>query len=252
VAVSGARLDDFLGLYDLYARADRRPKRVLLALDPWSLSGDGNAILWGAIASERAEMLDTLRIPHSTLRDRIRLELSALVRLGSPEYFRLAVLSLRHHGVHGIHYVVTDVAQNVEKTKAPDGSIVWSPVSPDSADFMAREYVRRIRAHIASYDGRDEPSDGSLATLERFLLRLKHDGVSTDIVLSPFHPFVYAELVQQPGASINEVEREYRIVASRVGARVFGSYDPATVGMTGADFFDESHMRSASLARLVR
>jgi hypothetical protein len=71
------------------------------------------------------------------------------------------------------------------------------------------------------------------------------------VVLVPFAPEVYDAARRLPGRTIVDVEREVRAMAARHEVRVVGSYDPRRVGVTTADFFDESHLRPDALARVV-
>ncbi|HEX9485310.1 MAG TPA: hypothetical protein VF929_12045 [Gemmatimonadaceae bacterium] len=250
-SLANGRLDDMLGIYALYDTNSRRPRRLVVNLDPWTLRDDRSGALWRSLLESRERMFDRLELPHSALRDRIALQVDAWKRLASPEYFRLAVFSFRHYGTRGLHYTVTDRAQNVEKTKAPDGSIVWLPYSEQETNRLAEEYAAQVRDHTAMYDGRESFNASGMDVLERFLHYVRRERVEVDLLMAPFHPVVYAELAQVSPSRIVEAEQRYRELAARVGARVIGGFNPAATGMTARDFFDQSHMRPESLARLV-
>jgi hypothetical protein len=69
-AVQGAVLDDLIGVYGLYDAAGRRPNRVVLNVDPWTESYDGDIGGWGALADERATVMRRAGIPVSRWRER--------------------------------------------------------------------------------------------------------------------------------------------------------------------------------------
>ena len=249
-AMQGGTLDDMLAVYALYDTDARRPRRVVLGVDPWTESYRGVAG-WGSLADERATLMRRMGVPVAAWRERVAMETATLKRLASPEYFRLSVFSFRHHGAHGIEWRAADSAQNSEKTKRPDGSVVWSAVAADAAVPVAKRYAEdelRTDARFARLDAR-EPGRADL--LERFVRYLRGEGVQVTLLLSPYPPEVYDAFARLPGRGVAEVERDLRTMSARSGAALAGSYDPRRFGITTSDFFDESHLRPKALARLV-
>ena len=249
VSVSGALLDDVFGTYGLYDTADRRPRRVLLGVDPWmeSETGDG----WRALAAERAMVMRRAGIPSSPRRDLLAAWSRVVRRLANPEYFRLSVHSLLRHGPGGIQWRATDREQNAEKTKLPDGSVVWpmrteEQVRRDAEWFASSEVPRDSRFHDF---GRRAP--GRAGALERFVRHLRSEGVAVTMVLVPFPAEVYDASRRMSGDSLAAVERELRAMSARAGARIVGSYDPRAVDVTLRDFFDGDHLRPEPLARIA-
>jgi hypothetical protein len=249
-AMQGGVLDDMLGVYALHDAAGRRPNRVVIGVDPWTESYVGDAG-WGSLADERAMMLRRIGVPVSPLRDRLALGLHAVRTVASPDYFRLAVHSLRQHGPDGIAWRVTDQRQNAEKTKLPDGSVVWSALPPDNAITAARAFAENGLAHDARFHDLAHRAPGRRDALERFVRYLGDEGVSVTLVLVPFPAEVYDASHRMSGDSLAIAERAYRALGARTGARVIGSYDPRDAGVETRDFFDEDHLRPEALARLV-
>jgi hypothetical protein len=250
-AMQAGTLDDVLGVYGLYDVADRRPYRVVLSVDPWTESGDGGTG-WGALADERAMVMRRAGIPVSPRRDELALLASKWRTLATPEYFRLSVFSLRHHGTNGIAWRVADHAQNAEKTKLPDGTIVWTPVSNEQAAAAAHAFAASGIAHDERFRDLAHHASGPDRSIERFVRYLSGEGVNVTVLLVPFPPEVYDAALRLPGRTISDVERHLRTAAARAGAQVVGSYDPRVAGVTIADFFDEDHLRPEALARLVK
>ena len=248
VSVSGAVLDDVLGTYGLYDSADRRPRRVLLGIDPWleSETGDG----WRALAAERAMVMRRAGIPSSPRRDLLAAWTRAVRRLATPEYFRLSLYSLLRHGPGGIQWRATDQEQNGEKTKLPDGSVVWHRRSEEQIRravtwFASSELARDSRFHDF---GRRAP--GRNGALERFVRHLRSEGIDVTLVLVPFPAEVYDASRGRSGDSLAAVERGLRAMSARTGAPIVGSYDPRVAGVTERDFFDGDHLRPEALGRI--
>ena len=144
-AMQGAVLDDIVGVYGLYDSAGRRPRRVVLGIDPWTESTSGEG--WRALAEERAMVMRRAGILVSPVRDAVAVWARSLRTLATPEYFRLALYSFRRYGPPGIAWQPTERAQNAEKTKMPDGVVVWSDVSPERATAAARAFTTSGIAH---------------------------------------------------------------------------------------------------------
>jgi hypothetical protein len=161
------------------------------------------------------------------------------------------VHSFRQYGPGGIAWRVTDQAQNAEKTKLPDGSVVWSALPPDNALGAARAFAENGLAHDARFHDLAHRAPGRRDALERFVRYLGDEGVSVTLVLVPFPAEVYAASQRMSGDSLAASERALRAMAARTNVRVVGSYDPRAAGVETRDFFDEDHLRPEALAKLV-
>ena len=248
-AMQGGVLDDMAGVYGLYDAADRRPRRVLLGVDPWTESARGEG--WRSVAEERATVMRRAGIPASPWRETLALWARSVRTLATPEYFRLSLYSFRRYGPRGIAWQPTKDVQNVEKTKLPDGSVTWSAVPADNAERAAHAFALRGIQHDARFRDLDARAPGRKEALERFVRYVQGSGVSVTIVLVPFPAEVYDAFARMPGRSVRDVERDLRALAARTGARVAGSYDPRRTGVVTRDFFDETHLRPEALERLL-
>ncbi|HEV7993855.1 MAG TPA: hypothetical protein VGP25_18655 [Gemmatimonadaceae bacterium] len=249
-AMQGGILDDMIAVYGLYDTDARRPKRVVVNVDPWTESFDGMAS-WSALADERTAVMRKAGIAVSPLRERAAIAVKAAKQLAAPEYFRLAVFSFRHYGPRGIMWRTTDSTQNTEKTKLPNGTVVWQVVSEDSALARAQRFSRydiRVDPRFQKLDAR---LPGRAGALEKFVRYMRSEGVEVTVLLVPFPTEMYDAFVALPGYSVRTVESELGRMAARTGASVAGSYDPRPLGITSRDFFDEDHLRPDPLARLV-
>ena len=249
-SVSGAILDDVLGVYGLYDTAERRPRRVLIGIDPWMESEPGDD--WHALAAERAMVMQRVGIAASPRRDLVAAWYRAMRRLATPEYFRLSVYSLRRYGPDGIRWRATDREQNAQKTKLPDGSVAWLTLPDDNAERVAAWFASSELPRDSRFHDFDRRAPGRAGALERFVRYLRSEGVSVTLVLVPFPAEVYDASRRMSGDSLAAVERGLRAMSARAGAQIAGSYDPRAAGVTTRDFFDEDHLRPEPLARIAR
>jgi hypothetical protein len=248
-AMQGATLDDIVGVYGLYDAAGRRPNRVLLGIDPWTESATGDG--WRSLAAERAMVLRRAGIPASPRREELALWTRSVRTLARPEHFRLALYSFRRYGASGLAWQPTADSQNAEKTKLPDGSVVWPAIPEDAAERSAARFAATELARDARFHDFKRRPPGRDDALERFMRYLQSEGVSTTVVLVPFPAVVYDASQRTSGDSLAAEERRVRTIAMRAGVRVVGSYDPRRAGVVTREFFDEDHLRPEALARLV-
>jgi hypothetical protein len=248
-AMQGATLDDMLGVYGLYDAAGRRPNRVVIGIDPWTESATSDG--WRSLAAERAMVLRRAGIPASPRREELARWVRSVRTLATSEYFRLALYSFRRHGASGLAWQPTNRARNAEKTKLPDGSVVWPALPDDNAERAAREFAATALARDGRFHDFKRRPRGRDDALERFMRYLQSEGVSTTVVLVPFPAVVYDASRRISGDSLAAEERRVRTIAARAGARVVGSYDPRRAGVVTRDFFDEDHLRPEALSRAM-
>jgi hypothetical protein len=248
-AMQGATLDDMVGVYGLYDAAGRRPNRVLIGVDPWTERETGEG--WRSLAAERATVLRRAGIPASPRRELLALWARSVRTLATPDYFRLALYSFRRYGASGLEWQPTRQAQNAEKTKLPDGSVVWPALPEDNAERAATRFAATELAGDPRFHDFKRRPPGRDDALERFMRYLQSEGVSTTVVLVPFPAAVFDASRRISGDSLAAEERRVRTIAARAGARVVGSYDPRRAGVVTREFFDEDHLRPDALARIV-
>jgi hypothetical protein len=248
-SVHGAVLDDIVGVYGLYDSAERRPGRVILGVDPWTEHDTDDG--WRTLARERTLVMRRAGIPVSPRRDLAAAWARAIRKLATPEYFRLSVYSLHRYGPRGIQWSPTDREQNADKTKRPDGSVVWMALPPENAERLAHWFATTELARDGRFHDFTHRPPGRTDALERFVRYLRSEGVSVTIVLVPFPAEVYDASRRMSGDSLASVEAGLRAIAARTEAQIVGSYDPRRAGVVTRDFFDEDHLRPEPLARIV-
>jgi len=249
-SVQLATLDDLIGLYALYDTDGRRPRRLVLGVDPWTQSHHTDP-QWAALADERATLMRRAGIAVSPVREYAALELATLKRVAAPEYFRLSVFMLRQHGRRGIEWQATDREHNALKTKRPEGTVIWPDVSPSSAVADAEKYAAEGLAADERFADLGARVRGREDALEQFIRYVRGEGVEVTLVLSPYSPVVYDAFAKLKGTTPMAVETQIRALAARTGVRVAGSYDPRVAGVVATDLFDESHLRPEAMTRVL-
>ena len=129
--------------------------------------------------------------------------------------------------------------------------MVWPRVAHDVAKPLAEQYAQQgLRADVR-FRRLDARAPGREQTLERFLRYVRSQGVYVTVLLIPYPIEVYEAFATLPGRSVAEVETELLAMAHRIDATLIGSYDPRPRGIATYNFYDESHLRSEMLERLL-
>jgi hypothetical protein len=231
-AVLAGDLDDMVSLFELYRQTGNEPQTVILELNPTLVFEDKKHAARLAPALRRA----LLRYRVFPLRFFSRpfmleqLEWDVRVFLRPP----VAIVSGSEPGGYLMR---------------PDGSTEWSIADPhatvDQAEAAAlrQVHINQLRHWRIS----SEPERLNLSILRAFLDDLQRRRIQVIALLPPIHPAAYGYYFGQGGYHDEWIRRE---MAGR-GIDIIGSFSPAAVGATRADFFDDVHPRPALLHRML-
>ncbi len=85
---------------------------------------------------------------------------------------------------------------------------------------------------------------------ETLVAHLVRRGIDVALVLSPYHPQAYREIIELDLAH-PKVERDFREFAERLGVGLVGSYDPVEAGCAADEFYDGMHPKPACLKKIL-
>jgi hypothetical protein len=254
-SVSGATIEDYLGIYSLYRNKSFKPKLVVLGLDPWILNRNHGQVRWEDLYAEVAEMRTILGIPSSQ-----RAALFHIVRyyrkyteLLSPTYFKRCCADVLRKNKRGKDYWATDQVALEEPVKISDGSYEYGRAVRERTVEQINKEARSFVMTTPVY------SLGSFATLdhqymdlvERFVGYLAAEKIQVMFFLSPYHPMVNeAFSTSAQYAMVAEAEKWYRALARKHSVEIVGSFDPITLQLCEADFIDGMHPQNKAVFRI--
>lgn len=85
---------------------------------------------------------------------------------------------------------------------------------------------------------------------ENMIRKLAESGHVVELILLPYHPFVYNELIKKVPV-VTDIEKLYYSYPEE-NINVWGSYDPFKLKLDSTDFYDANHMRLESLENLYK
>ncbi len=279
-SVTGASLEDLVGIYYFYRRNDLLPKVLLIGLEPWFLNRHHGQTRWKAIGPSVEEATKLIGVPlergiqefptPSYLMELVFSERH--LELFSPSYFQHSLGDLftywtvfqgyegqsleRLFGLIGkvpeSDFYATDRQTSTGPLKRFDGSLVY-PLSHRSRTI--EEVAKRASGYakwyppysMANFDRLDPDLK---IFLQAFLDLLRRDGVRPVFLLPPYHPKAYQTL-SQDYPIVKDVETYYRTLAAAHHIPLLGSFDPNLCECTESDFFDPVHPKPSAIRRIL-
>ncbi len=258
-SVSGGTISEHLISSSLLVEKKLRPKIWFIGLDPWFFNKDTDFEMWKL----RGE-------------DMVRIE-TLLANQGSPKLpplfaktwekssserliFRVALGPMTDwfddHG-RAFTFSPTTIPAG-ERIQAnvllPEGAYRFSSEAakdgdPSSTALAQRQFKTNIDRHrYGSYRALDEDL---WAYFLRWLDYCQQDGAQIWLMLPPYHPAIYGEILKSDENHLIEIERRILALAPQRGYKVFGSYDPKKLALSADSFSDGDHLNQAGFVKVL-
>lgn len=241
--VTGSDLRDCISAYFLFEKAGFDPSTVVLSLEFWYLSRgnlDSRALTDGYNEFCRQQEITPVKTGSA--------QLSKLKNFFSFPYFQSSVEYLAK-GRKKTLPSETDEKYAELAVKRPDGSYGYEKALREASQTEVDRHAadKRVADNLAA--GFTHVDENLCAALKAFVQYLTSEGKEVRILLSPVHPDYYALMLEQPETYqiVFEAQRYYHALGEAYKVPVYGSYDPAALGITNADFYDEIHPTEQAL-----
>jgi len=250
-AMPGASLEDDIAILDLYLDRGALPATVVIGADPWILNAGNGRDEWRVLQQEYTDGV-------------ARFNATRDASGPGPEdiidyYDRLSSLIARPILFKSIDklvsgsYFTTGADEGDMYLKLTDGSIVYpssiTKRTVEEVDTVAQEYADASPIYsLGDFTLLDE---GSRSRFEATVDWLKSRNTTVILFLPPYHPIVYDTITADARyARVAEAESYFREFATRENIAVVGSYDPAPMNLTSADFYDGHHLKREVVDRV--
>jgi hypothetical protein len=246
LGVSGASIEDFVALIQLYRTRGITVPRYLIGLDPWILNENSEQDRWIEF-SEEFETFEGSR-PRSRWHE--------IGRLLSPNYFRFSVDALWGRLFQGeVEFKTFSDGHAAPGTFIflPDGSIRYGAAY---REVSAAEVMEKARAYtlgtVYSLDGFTALSSRLQDLLTELVAAVRADGSEIELLLVPYHPLVYDVLGADPKyEQVAAFEAWVQDQARSLDIPLRGALDPSRLGLGNRDFYDGMHVRDEALASVL-
>jgi hypothetical protein len=253
----GGDYQDLYGIFYLCVREDKIPKRVVLCLDPWMFNTDiiddrSNRDWYLAFVKGELGFEIDYELPNPTARWKALLDIS---------YFQSSVAYYRRDTGNDLipsAVPLEDVYHQDSTIKMPDGTVVYEEEFRNRplSDISGELYIHTQHANFYSFRVLDymQPSPELQAQFEAYIEYMQARGVEVIFYLPPYAPPIYDVLLEheEDNRGVFLTEEYLRTVAAENGIEVYGSYNPHSLDLETADFYDGLHLRPEATIRFFR
>lgn len=242
--VSGASLEDFIALFQMYDQRGILPKKVVIGIDPWLLNNNSEQERYKILQREYYSFFGK-EVPWYE-----RLPLLKYSQLFSPSYFQEAVKLAPQVYRRKIEPTQNEV--NDKYTRLTDGTITYDvQYRKASSQEVEQRAQKFIAGNIYSLENFDVLSEKIKADFDIFIDSLKKKNIEVEFIFMPYHPVVYSYLEKNSKyAKVKEVEIFMKEYAQENNFMVKGSYDPSVYALGSKDFYDGMHMTRDGLSKI--
>lgn len=255
-SVSGASLEDLIGIYQLYINEEKAPKRIIISIDPWIFNKNNEQYRWETLKNEYNSFFN------SSKNQVISPALRSYLELVSPSYFQASIKLLKKNIKVNIQekQVIRRIIEpshlndNEFFTRISDGTISYGAryrnLSNEEIIKNAKDF---ITSDLYSLENYNEISDDLFNVFSDFVQNIKKKNIDLEFLLLPYHPIVYDYIFENDKYSqVLEVEYIMKDFAKENKINITGSYNPGLYKLTNNDFYDGMHMNRKGLYKFFK
>ena len=239
-SVSGATLEDYIAIYQLYKDNDIFPNNIIIGVDPWIFNKNNSELRWKSIREYYYiffENKEDISVNKTFDYEKLKLYISF-------SYFQESVDKIFDGNKE----------QNEGNIKLPDGSIIYNSTFSEANVVEINE---RAEAYILAdnLNGLSNFFDidfDYIRIFEKFVQDMRQDGVNISFFLAPYHPTVYKYISdEEKYSNVLEVEDYLRNFADKNNIEILGSYNPDNpiqgYKISEDGFYDGLHPKQSSI-----
>ena len=243
LAVSGASIEDDIA-FAAEATSKLNPDIVFIGADPWLINELDGQDRWASIEDLYRYWIE--KVSDNTPSYSLPYFESVS---NKEEGNHIGVLSRSLYEAININkesYVAQDGAIEAVAKKAYDGSHIYNEEYVDQSPFQIVQGFDSLLNYAMSGFAYDLKAEKELNSL---IMWLKNQEIEVKIVLSPYHPQLYARIARERPIYL-DIENRFRMIADSNGIDIIGSYNPSIVGCTSEDFYDGMHPKERCMKKL--
>jgi hypothetical protein len=267
-SVSGATIEDFFSICEMYEKRNKLPDTLILSLDPWLLNKNNDQVRWQSLRKDALAFMNRMGEGEKRVDeffywyDCLIYDIERKWNLFSLSYFQIAIRYLVRHMPELIEtwkmkkdYYATKL-DNFDPKNRLDASIRIS----NGTIARGEKDISQMRGDVKAYASQNpvyslgefyELDKTNQRNFEQFIEYLQKKNTMIIFFLPPYHPFVYAYLINSTQYQIiGQVETYFRTIGTKKHITVIGSYDPGWCSLTEEDFYDGMHITREAMAKL--
>lgn len=247
-SVTGASVEDLIGLCQLYKNEKRLPQKLILGIDPWIFNANNNQLRWSSLGQEVeqfvAEHLDSIELEIPTK--------NKYLELFSISYFQSSFLQLPKVFSGKNQPVATKGFLNVSNTKITDGSLKYGKGYREAdSTSIAKKVKTYLGGKIYGIEEFDSLSVRNIQLFNSLLQMLQENKVEVSFFIVPYHPIAFAKISEEY-KNVNATERKILEIAKKQNIKVSGSFNPSKNNLDESNFYDAMHCKESGIELLLQ
>jgi hypothetical protein len=241
-SVNGARLEDLIGIYQIFDDQHKLPKRIIIGIDPWTLKPKEEEERWESISEYVAKFNQSSN----------KYSFTKITQLLSLSYFRSSLDELLEKNEKYEYPIPTTKKYNKNHTKLTDGSLVYSNFH---RNISSKDRNKNINNYLLNgIYGIEDFSQASIQRIEllkRLFKEFNANQISFQVFLAPYPPTVYDFLIERNYSVVFETENLIRKLAEEYDFRIYGSYNPYSMNFDDSYFIDGYHCAEKGVYEII-
>lgn len=251
LAVGGAGLEDHITLAYFAAQGSKRPKKIVLGVDPWTFAF-GKDQRWSSYKDDyfKANVQISGKNAASETNGLDATDMAKLANLINIDYTTRSLQTALREYKSGAPAI----------TAAPKLDLKIGGAFPvrlrDGSHVHSAKYIATAAQATVPVGGLSYKTDGTLnqkAAIDAYralLLWLQRQGVEPILLMTPYHENVWKAPASETAVALRATEPIVRDLGREMNLEVIGSYDPHVIGCLSSEFYDFMHPTAACLTRL--
>ncbi|WP_158999111.1 hypothetical protein [Pigmentibacter ruber] len=257
-SVSGAVLEDFLGIFQCYYETNKFPKLLIIGLDPWLLnanSSDTNT-RWFSIKNESI-LFAKNQLHYNSLYNSFYIS-DKIKNVISFKYFQASIkkiVKLFYHDKSSNNYFATKFNVADYPILLSDGRLSYGKNYRERSDDIILQSALDFanQKNVYNLGSFSEFGKDRVYLFEKLISFLKSKKVEIIFYIPPYHPETYKILVSRPDTKIIlATQNYYSKIGKEYSIPVVGSNNPNEFNLTNSDFYDGMHANENGIFKVFK
>jgi hypothetical protein len=242
-SVSGASMEDIIGIYQIFKVNNKLPKKIIVGIDPWMFNEVKEKGRWVTIGDYYYQFIGKKNEGND-----VNYKYKELISLS---YFQNSLKLLPSLIVGKSEPYGTLNKYNETGTRLTDGSRVYGNTYRTASQ---REIDEKVQSYISKKEiyglkGLTSVSKKRWDEFELLIADIQNNNIELIIFLSPYAPLAYQNIIDRyPIVSV--IEQNLKSFSAKKNIKVIGSFNPLNVGLDKTFFYDGMHVKEDGVIKL--
>lgn len=243
-SVSGASIQDLIGLYQLYKDVGCIPRKILMGIDPWLFNQNNGQVRWKSISKHYYKFLNVEDNDH-------KFQDNKYSELLSISYFQQSLKNILSRIRGKSDPVPTKIKQNISNTILFDGSLIYSTkYSNVSISEVNDRITSYMTGGIYSIEHFNSISSKNWSEFEKLVDDIMQNNIELELILVPYPLTVYNR-IKKDYPFVLTTEQIVKEFSKSNGIKIYGSFDPGVLNNDLRYFYDGMHCTELGIRKLL-